>query len=272
MLSLGEVTRRMAGPAPPAVDPVAYSVLRAVWQTYPRAAAEWTAVIPPDQPTDERWRGLGIGTHLLDENAIRWDAAPLQRQYRRLLRVFSCPSQDPLEDAGGLKRLLASREGDPIEWARLFLEADAGDPRPELVIGGYVLQPFLYAFARRVLPRVRREEWRGSHCPVCGGSPYHGYLDPGSRRKTLICGKCFCPWTAPRLQCPFCDNTLQEQLGYYYQEQVPGERIDYCTACRSLLPVTIESGAARPFPIHDHLASLSLQAAVERSSHVDQPS
>jgi hypothetical protein len=272
MLSLGEITRRMAGPAPPAVDLEAYSVLRAVWRTYPRAAAEWTAVIPPDQPTEERWKGLRVGTPLLDESTVLWDAAPLRRQYRRLLRVFSRLSLDPLEDAEDLKGLLAPRDGDPIEWARLFLRAEVGDPRPELIVGGYILQPFLYVFARRVLPRLNREEWRGNRCPVCGGSPYHGYLDPESRRKTLICGKCFCPWTAPRLQCPFCDNTLQEQLGYYYQEQAPRERIDYCTACRSLLPVTLESESARPFPLHDHLASLFLQVAVERSSHDDQPS
>lgn len=272
MLSLVEVTRRMAGPAPPAVDPEAYSVLRAVWQTYPRAAAEWRAVLPPDEPTEARWEGLRAGTPLLDESTVLWDAAPLGRQYRRLLRVFGGPPLGTLEETEELQRLLAARDGDPIEWARLFLRAEAGDPRPELVIGGYVLQPFLYAFARRVLPRLNREECRGSRCPVCGGRAYHGYLDPESRRKTLICGKCLCPWTARRLQCPYCDNTLQEQLGYYYQEQDPRERIDYCTACRSLLPVTIESGTARPFPLHDHLASLSLQAAVERSSHVDQPS
>lgn len=272
MLSLGEITRRMTGPAPSAVDPDAYSVLRAVWRTYPRAAAEWTAVIPPDQPTDERWRGLQDGAPLLDETTVRWDAAPLRRQHRRLLRVFSGTSLGPLEETEDLKRLLEPCDGDPIEWARLFLQAEVGDPRPELVMGGYILQPFLYVFARRVLPRVALVDWRRNRCPVCGGSPYHGYLDPDSRRKTLICGKCFFPWTAPRLQCPICDNTLQEQLGYYYQEQAPRERIDYCTACRSVLPITLESESARPFPLHDHLASLPLQAAVERSSHVNQPS
>lgn len=272
MLSLGEITRRMAGSAPSAVDPDAYSVLRAVWRTYPRAAAEWRAVISPNQPTDECWSGLRDGAPLLDETSVRWDAAPLRRQFRRVVRAFSGPSLDPLEEMEDLKRLLAPRDGDPIEWARLFLRAEVGDPRPELVMGGYIIQPFLYLFARRVLPRVALVDWRRNRCPVCGGSPYHGYLDPESRRKTLICGKCFCPWTAPRLQCPFCDNTLQEQLGYYYQEQAPRERIDYCTACRSLLPVTLESESARPFPLHDHLASLFLQVAVERSSHDDQPS
>ncbi len=272
MLSLGEVTRRMAGPAPPAVDPVAYSVLRAVWRTYPLAASEWTAVIPADQPTDERWSGLRDGTPLLDETMVRWDAPPLRRQYRRLLRVFRSPSLSPLDGIGDLQRLLARHDGEPIEWARLFLEAGAGDPRPELVIGGYVLQPFLYVFARRVLPRLKGMEWRRNRCPVCGGSPYHGYLDPESRRKVLICGKCLCPWTAPRLQCPFCDNTVQGHLGYWYQDQAPRQRIDYCVACRSVLPITLESESTHPFPLHDHLASLPLQVAVERSSHVDQPS
>jgi hypothetical protein len=272
MLTLGEITRRMAGPAPPDVAPEAYEVLRAVWRTYPRAASEWTAVIPPEEPTEERWAGLRDGDPLLRESLIQWGAGPLLRQYRRLRRVFRSLAFESPDGTGDLQLLLTRRDGEPIEWARRFFGSDAGDPRPELVIGGWVLQPFLYAFARRAVPRLNGEEWRRNRCPVCGGSPYHGYLDPESRRRTLICGKCFCPWTAPRLQCPFCDNTLQEQLGYFYQEQAPRERIDYCTACRSVLPITLASESTHPFPLHDHLASLPLQVAVERSSHDDQPS
>jgi formate dehydrogenase maturation protein FdhE len=262
----------MARPAPPAIDAEVYSILRAVWQTYPRAATAWRWVIPPDQPTEERWAGLGDGTPLLDETRVRWDAAPLRQQYRRLLRIFRSPSLARSDALGELQRLLVQHEGEPIEWARLFLQAEVGDPRPELVIGGYIIQPFLYVFARRVLPRLNREDWRRNRCPVCGGRPYHGYLDPESRRKTLICAKCLCPWTAPRLQCPFCDNTLQELLGYYYQEQAPHHRIEYCTACRSILPITLESESNRPFPLEDHLAAMPLQVVVERSSHDDQPS
>jgi formate dehydrogenase maturation protein FdhE len=88
----------------------------------------------------------------------------------------------------------------------------------------------------------------------------------------MICGKCLCPWTASRLQCAFCENTLQEYLGYFYEERAPRQRIDYCTACRSVLPITLESESTRSMPLHDHLASLPFLAAVERSSHVDQPS
>lgn len=272
MLSLGEVTRRLAGPAPPTVDPENYSLLRAVWRTYPRAASEWTAVIPPDQPTDERLSGLQDGTPLLDETTVRWDAAPLRRQCRRLLKVFLSPSLSHLDGLGDLQRLLARRDGDPVDWARSFLRDEFGGPRPELVIGGYVLQPFLYVFARRVLPRLSREEWGRNRCPVCGGCPYHGYLDPESRRKVLICGKCLCPWSAPRLQCAFCGDTLQEHLGYFYEEQAPRQRVDFCTDCRSILPITLESESNRSMPLHDHLSSLPFLAAVERRSHDDQPS
>lgn len=272
MLSLRAVARRLAGPPPPAVDPGSYSVLQAVWRTYPRAAAAWREVVPPEQPTDERWAGLGDGVPLLDESVVQWDAAPLRQQYRRLLRVFHSPSFSHLDVLRDLQSLLTRDEREPIRWARLFLQSEAGDPRPDLVLGGYVVQPFLYAYARNVLPRLGRVDWRRNRCPVCGGGPYHGYLDPQSRRKVLICGKCLCPWTAPRLQCPFCDNTLQEHLGYYYQEEAARQRIDYCDVCRSILPVTLEPESNRTFPLHDHLASMPLQAALERSSHDDQPS
>lgn len=272
MLSLRAISRCLDGPAPVAVDPEAYSILRAVWKTYPLAAAGWRAVVPPDQVAEERWAGLRDGVPLLDETAVRWDAAPLLRQQRRLLRLFRSPAFSRLEVAADLSSLLSRNDGEPIRWARLFLQARAGDSGTELVVGGYLVQPFLYAFARHALPRLSREARRSSRCPVCGGSPFHGYLDPETRRKVLVCGRCLCPWTAPRLQCPFCDTTLQEDLGYYFEEEAPRHRIETCTACRSLLPVTLEPESNRPFPLHDHLASMPLQAALERSSHDDQPS
>ncbi|MHB8799427.1 MAG: formate dehydrogenase accessory protein FdhE [Thermoanaerobaculia bacterium] len=272
MLSLREITRRMVGPAPSGIDPEAYPILRAIWRTYPRAAAGWRAVIPPDQPAPERWAGLRDGIQLLDEDMIRWDADALRQQCRRLFRIFDSPSISRLGAAGSLLPLLHGSDSEPIQWARLFLRGEASERRPELLLGGYIIQPFLYVFARRVSSRLNQEEWNRTRCPVCGGSPYHGYLDPESRRKVLICGTCLCPWTAPRLQCAFCGNSQQDRLFYYYEEQAPRQRIDCCEVCRSALPVTLESESDQPFPLHDHLASLPLQVAVERSSHVDQPS
>ena len=265
MPSLGEAARRLAGSAPSAIDPDVYSVLRAVWQTYPRAAAAWRAVIPAEHPTEERWTRLSEGTPLLDGTMVQWDASPLRQQYRRLVRIFRSPSFSHLDALGDLQRLVTQPTCEPNHWARLFFQAEVNEPGPELVLGGYIIQPFLYMFARRVAPRLKKEDWRRSRCPVCGGTPYHGYLSPPSRRKVLICGKCMCPWTIPRLQCPFCDNTAQESLGYFYLDQSDHQRIDYCTACRSILPITIHPESGRPFPLLDHLVSLPLQNAVERS-------
>lgn len=269
MPSLAEAARRMAGPAPEGVDGDAYAVLRAVWQTFPRAAAGWKGVVSPDRPTPERWAVLNAGIPLLDEKMIDWDAAPLRRQCGRLRRLFLSPAFSPMEALSDIRRLLAADPGDSARWARLFFQAEVNDPRPEVLLGGYLIQPFLYVFARRVLPGLQQEDWRGHGCPVCGGRPYHGFLHPQSRRKILVCGKCQCPWIAPRLQCPFCENTQQEALGYFYREEAPDTRVDFCDACRSILPITNYPESGRPFPLNDHLASRSLMSAVERRQNED---
>lgn len=272
MPTLADAVRRFEGPAPVTVDPDAYAALRAIWRTYPLAAANWRAVIPPDQPSTARWRGLNEGIPLLDETMVRWEAAPLQQQYGRLLRLVRSPPFSDLGSLGDLRRLLIPHRDDSLHWARLFFQAEVNDPRPEVLLGGYIIQPFLYVLARRVLPGLQQEPWRGHNCPVCGGRPYHGYLHPRSRRKFLICGKCHCPWTTPRLKCPFCENTLQDSLGYYYQDRAEHRRIDFCTVCRAIIPITTCPESNCPFPLMDHLASMSLLDAVERRRDDDQPS
>jgi formate dehydrogenase maturation protein FdhE len=269
MPSLAEAARRLAGPAPAGLDKDAYAVLHAVWQTFPRAATGWRSVLSADQPTPERWAGLKEGAPLLDESMVQWDAAPLRQQHGRLLRLFRAPAFSRLEALADLQRLMTTDSCEPARWARLFFQAEVNDPRPEVLLGGYIIQPFLYMYARRALPGLHQEDWRSSRCPVCGGRPYHGYLHPQSRRKILVCGKCQCPWTAPRLQCPFCENTLQDSLGYFYQEQAPDTRVDYCTACRSILPITQYPESGCPFPLNDHLTSMPLQSAVGRRQNED---
>lgn len=272
MLSLVEVRRLMDDAGPPPIDPDVYEVLRAVWRTYPLAGAEWREVIPGEVPTAARWSDLRSGRPLLDGTLIRWDAAPLGRQVRRLRRALRPSSPEGPDLVGELRDLLGRGEDVVIAWARGFFAEDVGDGRPEQLVGGWVLQPFLYSFARRVVARLRGAGPERSRCPVCGGRPCHGYLDLETRRKVLVCARCLCPFSAPRLECPFCGNTSQELLGYYYDAEAPRRRIDACTACRSVLPISLAPESDRPFLLHDHLASLPLRAAVERSTHGDQPS
>ncbi len=267
MPALADAARRFDCTAPAVIDPTVYSVLRAVWHTYPRAAANWRSVISPVLSTTDDRMGLNAGIPLLDETMIQWEAAPLQQQHRRLLRLFRSPPFSDLEALGDLLRLLDLGPDEQIRWARLYFRAKTNDSRPELLFGGFIIQPFLYAFARQVLAGFRQEDWRRKHCPVCGGRPYHGYFHHRSRHKILICGRCQFPWTVPRLRCSFCENTRQESLGYLYQDHSEHHRIDFCTACRTILPITMHPESDSPFPLHDHLVSLPLQLAVERKQH-----
>lgn len=264
MLPLSEAVRRLAAPAPPGIDPRAYAILQAVWRTYPRAAAAWQEVIHPDQLTPARWQAWQAGAALLDETMVDWQAPPLSQQQGRLLRICRSPVFIGLAVLDDLQRLLTASSRAPGHWARLFFLTEAEETGPELLLGCYILQPFLYAVARRVQARLQRENRGLNRCPVCGGRPYHGYLHPQSRQKVLVCGKCQGPWIFPRLQCPFCGDTKPESHGFLYSEDAEHRRIDYCTSCDRIIPISRFPDSGCPCPLLDHLNAMTLLETIER--------
>lgn len=264
MPTLTQAARSLERPPPSGIDDDAYAVLRAVWHTFPRAGSSWRSVITLGPVPALHSRRSQAGQPLLDASAILWDATPLRQQHGRLLRILGTAGFARLEPLRSLTRRLLEPGGEPATLARLFFRAEANDNRPDILLGGYILQPFLYTFARRVLPGLNQDDWQADRCPVCGGGPYHAYLHPRSRQRILICGKCQCPWLAPRLRCPFCGNTRQDALGYCYQGQRAVERVDYCTRCRALLPVSPYPETGHPFALLDHLVTMPLRDAAER--------
>ncbi len=61
------------------------------------------------------------------------------------------------------------------------------------------LKPFLFAYAKLLLPEVDQELWRRGYCPVCGGSPDFAYLDKGKGARWLLCSRCDAEWLFIRL-------------------------------------------------------------------------
>jgi hypothetical protein len=251
MPSLAEVAGRLGSlPRPKGFSPEAFRFFQALWALYPSYSEQWTQVIAeaaldrtpaprskPDEPL------LGI-------EDIRFDALPILRLWKRLASLF-----ESLNEAGM----------DPVASTRSFFASRLDDPDPKVLIGGCLLRPFLYMAARKALGLIDMEVWTWGTCPVCGGAAYHGLIQSHTRQRILACGKCHFMWPFPRIRCPFCDVKDQDLLGFYYDEEEPRVRIDFCRACNRLLPVTIqEEGSESPLLVYDHLGTNSLRITIER--------
>lgn len=251
MPSLAEVAGRLCRQPPPkGISPEGFRFFQELWAHYPSCSEQWTRVIPAavwDRASPLRSKP---GEPLLGIEDIRFDALPILRLWKRLVGLF-----EPLEEAGM----------DPVVASRSFFASRLDDPDPKVLIGGCLLRPFLYRAAQKASSLIDTDGWTGGTCPVCGGAAYHGLIQSDTRQRILACGKCHFMWSFPRIRCPFCDNADQELLWFYLDEEEPRVRIDFCRACRRLLPVTIqEEGTGFPLLVYDHLVANNLQRSIER--------
>jgi len=251
MPSLAEVADRLGSlPTPKGFSPEAFRFFQALWALYPSFSEQWTQVIPEAALDRTSARRPRRGEPLLGIEDIRFDALPIRRLWKRLTTLF-----EPLGEKGM----------DPVVSSRSFFASRVDDPDPKVLVGGCLLRPFLYMAARKALGLIDTGGWTWGTCPVCGGTSYHGLIQSHTRQRMLACGKCHFIWPFPRIRCPFCDHTDQDLLGFYYDEEQPRLRIDFCRACSRLLPVTIqEEGSECPLLVYDHLVTNSLCISIER--------
>lgn len=96
----------------------------------------------------------------------------------------------------------------------------------------------------------RPASWMQGFCPVCGSYPSIGYLDKrifdeknaflagGGGKKHLHCSLCGTEWHFRRGACPSCGKEGSGVMEFLREsENSRGERIDWCTKCKSYCPV-----------------------------------
>jgi len=79
--------------------------------------------------------------------------------------------------------------------------------------------------------------WTKGSCPICGARPHVSKLREEDGARILECWLCGASWQFPRLQCPYCDNTDQQSLGFFYIEEDKSLRVHFCRRCGSYLKV-----------------------------------
>lgn len=266
MPSLSEVACRLGLlPPPEGVEAEEYAFLRAIWGIYPGYTAAWTQVIPKQVFQRDVSSRLRTGRPVLEAKDIRFDAPPVEWLRNRLVKLLTQVTLPAKQGENDPISSLLSQGSDAGPSARTFFTSPPNDLRPQVMVGAFLLRPFLYMAARKASHLIQHVDFCDGTCPVCGGAPFHGMIDSLTRRKVLCCGKCHFLWTVARVRCPYCGNTEPDSQGYYFQEARPKYRIDYCLACRKILPITLQEEADKsPLLLYDHLATMDLRSSVER--------
>ena len=171
------------------------------------------------------------------------------------------------EEAASLKgadALLTGHEASLEDMAK-----DTGIPAPVLL---FVLETVLGPVIRTLAAHydapwdARPSSWMQGFCPVCGSFPSIGYLDKrvfdeknaflagGGGKKHLHCSLCGTEWHFRRGACPSCGKEGSGVMEFLREsENANGERIDWCTQCKSYCP-TIDLRERGSVPDMDAMA------------------
>jgi FdhE protein len=102
------------------------------------------------------------------------------------------------------------------------------------------IKPFVEVVASHLKDMVDEDLWEKGSCPICGSHPLMGELRGEEGRRIWTCSFCGTPWRGKRVMCPFCENTDQGSLRYFYTEKEKAYRIDICDKCKRYIK-TVDS-------------------------------
>ena len=131
-----------------------------------------------------------------------------------------------------------------------------------------VVGPVLHTLAKKYDDPwdERPSSWMQGFCPVCGSFPSIAYLDKrvfdeknaflagGGGKKHLHCALCGTEWHFRRGACPSCGQEGSGVMEFLREsENSHGERIDWCTKCKSYFP-TVDLRERNAVPNMDAMA------------------
>jgi len=96
------------------------------------------------------------------------------------------------------------------------------------------VKPFLYKEAVALSHLLDMEIWRRGYCPICGGNPDFSYLAKDTSARWLVCARCDTEWLFQRLQCPYCENSDQNKLSFFTNDDGT-YRLYICDRCKHYL-------------------------------------
>lgn len=207
--------------------------------------------------------------------AFEIDHPILLERFGRLIHLVSERGSQALAEQAG--EIAAA----PESWREtLTAYWNGASPSEENFFARACLQPYLELLARERTPPLdsqinaiaaeRRATLADRLCPFCGRNPQlaflgadvsapglvEGGLEGGSR--FLMCGDCGAVWPFQRIACPSCLEVDPHKLPYYYEQGIPGVRVECCDTCRRYLKSIDLTKDARLVPPVDELAAIHL--------------
>lgn len=120
----------------------------------------------------------------------------------------------------------------------LYIEKIAGEFDIDLSIFKFLIyesiKPSIILNVERISQANEIKNWLKGYCPICGTLPDISKLDKDGKR-FLQCSFCGFIWQSERLKCPFCDNTDNKKLHYFYAEDHEAYRVDLCDNCNQYI-------------------------------------
>lgn len=224
---------------------------------------EQGVVLPQAQPDR-----MAQGVSLLAEASFKGFAPAVRASAEKLLPMLArmdavVPHKAALADfflksdkAETGEELVAAVVSGSEKAIESLAEKIGADPLVLHFVAGFVVAPVLRAFTTLVVagsdeaPWDQGDVWRQGYCPVCGALPTIGWMDKpafdekdtflagGGGKKHLHCGTCGADWKFRRGACPACaaEGSGVMELLRESGEAAHGERVDWCTKCKSYCP------------------------------------
>jgi FdhE protein len=182
----------------------------------------------------------------------------------------------------GLQSLLEGTESEARDLFMSVLRCDSGalesvakerglDAGALRLLLRLALRPNLRRLSREATVRADLSAWSYGHCPVCGSLPMLAELGSEKEGRMLYCSLCETKYAYPRLRCPFCENSSQEELSYFYSESEKGIRIDACGRCgRRIKSIDLKHAAGQIVPLIDDLVTSHMEMALRASDRFQQ--
>jgi len=129
------------------------------------------------------------------------------------------------------------------------------------------IKPSIEAGREQLKSELDLETWLNGYCPVCGSLPLLSLLKGEVGKKYLLCSYCGYQWRIDRLFCPFCNNTEQEFLKYFYGEREETYRIDLCDKCHQYIKTIDYRTLEELDPVLEDLATLHLDILASQKGY-----
>lgn len=220
-------------------------------------------------PLKKEWKNLlkKEGFPLIQKEDFPIDIDASSKLFKKLCEIGRSANPHMAEQIAKNEEVL-SHKG--LDFIKLFKEKlkekktekladDLGvDKKIFLFLHQMSIQPSIEATVEKLRSELDPETWLKGYCPICGSLPSLSLLKEEVGKRYLLCSYCNYQWRTDRLLCPFCNNSDQGSLHYFYAEQEEAIRIDLCDKCHQYIKTIDYRKFEEPDPVLEDLATLHL--------------